>query len=115
MAFCSSNAAVLISSLFITCLMMICLSRQAAAGQFDWVPSKTCQGVAECLDEQEEFMMDSEVNRRILATTDYISYSALQRNTVPCSRKGSSYYNCQAGASANPYSRGCSAITQCRS
>ncbi|KAK7344249.1 hypothetical protein VNO77_13642 [Canavalia gladiata] len=77
-----------------------------------WVP--TCKGsIAECL-EKEEFELDSEINRRILATTKYISYGALQRNTVPCSRRGASYYNCRPGAQANPYNRGCSAITRCR-
>ncbi|XP_030477150.1 rapid alkalinization factor-like [Syzygium oleosum] len=76
-----------------------------------------CEGsIAECLAEggEGEFDLDSESNRRILATTKYISYGALQRNTVPCSRRGASYYNCQTGASSNPYSRGCSAITRCR-
>ncbi|GAU29364.1 hypothetical protein TSUD_31700 [Trifolium subterraneum] len=76
-----------------------------------------CKGggsIAECL-EDEEFELDSEINRRILATTKYISYGAMQRNTVPCSRRGASYYNCRPGAQANPYSRGCSAITRCRS
>ncbi|KHN02967.1 hypothetical protein glysoja_004387 [Glycine soja] len=58
--------------------------------------------------------MESESNRRILAGRSYISYGALRRNTVPCSRRGASYYNCRPGAQANPYSRGCSAITRCR-
>uniref|UniRef100_A0A0D9VTX3 Rapid alkalinization factor 1 n=1 Tax=Leersia perrieri TaxID=77586 RepID=A0A0D9VTX3_9ORYZ len=44
----------------------------------------------------------------------YISYAALMRNSVPCSLPGASYYNCRPGADANPYTRGCSAITQCR-
>ena len=43
----------------------------------------------------------------------HISYGALQRNTVPCSRRGASYYNCKQGGEANKYQRGCSAITQC--
>ena len=63
----------------------------------------------------EEFEMDTEVNRRILATQRYISYAALNKNAVPCSRRGASYYNCRPGASSNPYRRGCSAITRCRS
>ncbi|KAI4301765.1 hypothetical protein L6164_035012 [Bauhinia variegata] len=81
-----------------------------------WLTTKSsCKGsIAECL-EADEFDLDSEINRRILATNQYISYGALQRNTVPCSRRGSSYYNCRPGAQANPYSRGCSAITRCRS
>lgn len=88
-----------------------------STGDFNWMPAAkpACQGsVAECM-AGGEFDMDSESNRRILATTNYISYGALQRNTVPCSRRGASYYNCQPGAEANPYSRGCSAITRCRS
>ncbi|KAL8171747.1 hypothetical protein V2J09_023551 [Rumex salicifolius] len=83
-----------------------------------WIPavrSGGCDGaMGECgLDG--EFEMDSEINRRILATQRYISYGALNKNTVPCSRRGASYYNCRPGASSNPYRRGCSAITRCRS
>ncbi|KAK7337431.1 hypothetical protein VNO77_18006 [Canavalia gladiata] len=81
-----------------------------------WVPKTTtpCQGsIEECIIDGE-FGMDSESHRRILATSQYISYKALQRNTVPCSRRGASYYNCRAGANANPYSRGCPSITRCR-
>uniref|UniRef100_A0A0E0D0C9 Rapid alkalinization factor 1 n=1 Tax=Oryza meridionalis TaxID=40149 RepID=A0A0E0D0C9_9ORYZ len=48
------------------------------------------------------------------AAAQYISYAALMRNSVPCSIPGASYYNCRPGADANPYTRGCSAITQCR-
>ncbi|XP_022749035.1 protein RALF-like 33 [Durio zibethinus] len=90
-----------------------------------FLPIKSeCRGsIAECLmlgeeqssDFDAEFAMGSEISRRILATTRYISYGALSRNTVPCSRRGASYYNCQPGAQANPYSRGCSRITRCRS
>ncbi|KAK5840722.1 protein RALF-like 33 [Gossypium arboreum] len=89
-----------------------------------FLPSKSeCRGsIAECLmlsgeessDFDAEFAMDSEISRRILARTRYISYGALRRNTVPCSRRGASYYNCRPGAQANPYSRGCSRITRCR-
>ncbi|KAJ1297168.1 hypothetical protein BS78_01G357000 [Paspalum vaginatum] len=50
----------------------------------------------------------------LLPTAQYISYSALARDSVPCSVPGASYYNCQPGAEANPYTRGCSAIAQCR-
>ncbi|GFQ05706.1 rapid alkalinization factor [Phtheirospermum japonicum] len=62
-----------------------------------------------------ELELDSEINRRILATSEYISYGALQGNNVPCSRRGASYYNCQPGAEANPYTRSCTAATRCRS
>lgn len=90
-------------------------------GGMEWIhqtKTATCEGsIADCMLQQgeEEFQFDNEINRRILATTKYISYGALQRNTVPCSRRGASYYNCRPGAQANPYSRGCSAITRCRS
>ncbi|KAL4308011.1 hypothetical protein GQ457_01G002210 [Hibiscus cannabinus] len=93
-----------------------------AGGQFLPIKSECGGSIAECLmqageDSSEfdaEFAMGSEISRRILATTRYISYGALRRNTVPCSRRGASYYNCRPGAQANPYSRGCSRITRCR-
>lgn len=93
--------------------------RIRGASPFTTPPKKQCQvplfsySIEECIEEGE-FGMNSESHRRILATTHYISYRALQRNTVPCSRKGASYYNCQTGAEANPYSRGCATITRCR-
>ncbi|PIN05366.1 hypothetical protein CDL12_22083 [Handroanthus impetiginosus] len=95
--------------------------RSAVAGDdFSWIPMNkpvTCQGsIDDCMaDGGGEFDMDSEINRRILATNNYISYGALQANNVPCSRRGASYYNCQPGAEANPYTRSCTAATQCRS
>ncbi|KAK1430803.1 hypothetical protein QVD17_13823 [Tagetes erecta] len=91
-----------------------------------WLPttaSTGCRGsITECLAEggdldidDMELSMDSESNRRILATARrYISYGALSKNNVPCSRRGASYYNCRSGGQANPYSRGCSTITRCR-
>lgn len=45
---------------------------------------------------------------------DYIDYGVLRRNSIPCSKRGSSGANCDAGAQANPYTRGCSAINRCR-
>ncbi|KAG8363849.1 hypothetical protein BUALT_Bualt19G0065200 [Buddleja alternifolia] len=110
--------------LFALCVVTSLLLSQASAGGGDaaaqWLMPTVrsgCRGtVAECLEnDDEEFELDSESNRRILATRRYISYGALQRNSVPCSRRGASYYNCRPGAQANPYRRGCSAITRCRS
>ncbi|CAD6239090.1 unnamed protein product [Miscanthus lutarioriparius] len=86
---------------------------------------RTCHGtVGECM---EYFGADAEgeadvagmatggSKRRVLqGGSGYIGYDALRRDNVPCSQRGASYYNCQPGAEANPYSRGCSAITQCR-
>jgi len=116
----SSFSHLFISTLFITTLLAFSLTHVHAGADhrgLSWLPAAkpNCHGsIAECM-ANDEFQMDSESNRRILATTNYISYGALQRNTVPCSRRGASYYNCQPGAEANPYSRGCSAITRCRS
>lgn len=64
----------------------------------------------ECIEE----MMDSESNRRVLAMQRrFISYETLKRDLVPCTRPGSSYYNCRAAGAANPYNRGCEVITGC--
>ncbi|TKY61794.1 Rapid alkalinization factor [Spatholobus suberectus] len=110
------------SASFLLALFMVAMSISpsivGAIGEhrLRWVPKTTppCQGsIGECLADGE-FGMDSESHRRILATSQYISYRALQRNTVPCSRRGASYYNCRPGADANPYTRGCPTITRCR-
>ncbi|KAK3441067.1 rapid alkalinization factor [Eucalyptus grandis] len=95
-----------------------------AAAVIPYPAGGECRGtIAECLaagggggewEWGEELAMDSETNRRILAGRRYISYGALRRNVVPCSRRGASYYNCRPGAAANPYSRACSRITRCR-
>ncbi|KAJ4870291.1 Protein RALF-like 33 [Raphanus sativus] len=106
----------IIAILTVLCLFSAAHS-QSVGFAADFMPFETeCTGsIAECSTATgSEFDMDSEINRRILATTRYISYGALRRNTVPCSRRGASYYNCRRGAQANPYSRGCSAITRCR-
>ncbi|KAL3843941.1 hypothetical protein ACJIZ3_001344 [Penstemon smallii] len=114
----AGSCKILLALFLLTTLL---LSQVSASGDHDrWLmpASRTgCRGtVAECLNNaDEEFELDSESNRRILATRRYISYGALQRNSVPCSRRGASYYNCRPGAHANPYTRGCSAITRCRS
>ncbi|CAN4111101.1 unnamed protein product [Withania somnifera] len=99
---------------------LVSMAAAGHSGSYDWMmpPARSgeCKGsIAECMAEEEEFELDTESNRRILATKKYISYGALQKNSVPCSRRGASYYNCKPGAQANPYTRGCSKITRCRS
>ncbi|GMI76044.1 ralf-like 33 [Hibiscus trionum] len=104
-------------SLLLTTLVVASSTVESSGERYlSWVPTEAgCQGsVAECMAD-DEFDMDFEISRRVLQTTQYISYGAMQRDTVPCSRRGASYYNCQPGAEANPYNRGCSAITRCRS
>uniref|UniRef100_A0A803LLZ2 Uncharacterized protein n=1 Tax=Chenopodium quinoa TaxID=63459 RepID=A0A803LLZ2_CHEQI len=76
----------------------------------------SCQGtIGECLegDDQEEFLVDSESNRRILESKSHISYGVLKKNYVPCSIRGAPYSNCHQSAPANPYKRGCSRYTKC--
>lgn len=117
-----SSSIVMAFCLFV---MVVAMSFWGVEGSgnhgLSWVRTTTpfsgrCRGsIAECMAENAEYGMDSESNRRILATSKYISYGALQRNTVPCSHRGASYYNCQEGAAANPYNRDCSTITRCRS
>ncbi|XP_031281051.1 protein RALF-like 33 [Pistacia vera] len=111
----TSRTLLLAVSSMIMIFMMNPLSTVVASGDHQlnlgWLPTAGSSLVG----EEGEFEMDSEINRRILATSNYISYGALQRNTVPCSRRGASYYNCQNGGQANPYSRGCSSISRCRS
>ncbi|XP_062208786.1 rapid alkalinization factor-like [Phragmites australis] len=84
---------------------------------------RTCRGtVAECMEysdvdaegEGDVAAMITGKRRVLQGVSGYICYDALRRNSVPCSQRGASYYNCQPGAEANPYSRGCSQITQCR-
>ncbi|KAK8947442.1 Rapid alkalinization factor [Platanthera zijinensis] len=93
------------------------LSGELPQRRLGWIPLRSpCQGtIGECIAGGDEFDLASESARRILDTSGYISYEALKRGSVPCSRRGASYYNCRPGGEAYPYSRGCSAITRCRS
>ncbi|OMO65214.1 Rapid ALkalinization Factor [Corchorus olitorius] len=71
----------------------------------------TCSSVE---DLTEALMMDSEMTRRQLAgRKKFWSYDALKPNSIPCNRRGNSYYNCQDRKQANPYNRGCTVITHC--
>ncbi|MCI11289.1 RALF, partial [Trifolium medium] len=86
-----SNASFLLLPFYLFMVSMsIFPSTNGATGEhrLRWeatVTAPSCQGsIEECIEEGE-FGMDSESHRRILATTQYISYRALQRNTVPCS------------------------------
>ncbi|KAL6865197.1 hypothetical protein ACP4OV_016348 [Aristida adscensionis] len=86
--------------------------------------SPACDGtVGQCVadgsDEEEELGGATGDLRRTLAarqpTNRYISYAALRADQVPCNQRGRSYYsNCASQQAANPYKRGCSAITRCQ-
>ncbi|GMH11354.1 hypothetical protein Nepgr_013195 [Nepenthes gracilis] len=115
MAVCGSFFLILAVGFIFTITVITVDASEDFSTQLGWIATRSeCQGtIAECL-AGDEFHLDSEISRRVLATTKYISYSALNKNNVPCSRRGASYYNCKPGASANPYKRGCTAITRCR-
>ncbi|XP_052181904.1 rapid alkalinization factor-like [Diospyros lotus] len=75
-----------------------------------------CNGqVGDCIDDEEELMLDSVAARRFMEERQkYISYKAMRANIVPCRRRGNSYYNCNQRRRMNPYNRGCLAITRCK-
>uniref|UniRef100_A0A0E0JIB9 Rapid alkalinization factor 1 n=1 Tax=Oryza punctata TaxID=4537 RepID=A0A0E0JIB9_ORYPU len=101
---------------------LLLLSLAAGAGEaplrrWEWELGISGNDGNDGMGSSEEAAADSAaaVVRRVLQGKDnMISYGSLQRGTTPCSVRGASYYNCRPGAQANPYSRGCSAITRCR-
>ncbi|MCD9644489.1 hypothetical protein HAX54_032711 [Datura stramonium] len=78
--------------------------------------TRKCNGglVGNCIDEEEEMMMESDISRRVLrGQGNYVSYGAMSRNNIPCNVRGASYYNCHGHQQINPYRRGCTQITRC--
>lgn len=76
----------------------------------EWVGEQVGEDEEEMMMTMEETM---EMRRRRLAQSRYIGYDALKADSVPCGRRGRSYYDCNRRGRANPYTRGCSAITRC--
>ncbi|XP_020254004.1 protein RALF-like 32 [Asparagus officinalis] len=66
-------------------------------------------------EEDGEEMMDSEVHRRLILEADgkTIGYGALNRDRPICNSGPRSYANCLPPP-ANPRTRGCNPIYQCR-
>ncbi|KAF6991360.1 hypothetical protein CFC21_008450 [Triticum aestivum] len=106
-----------VAALLLLAAAALLLARGAEAGAGE-VPLSWELGVEDVADDGFGFAGaggDEAVARRVLQSGNgYISYGALRRDNVPCSLRGTSYYNCRPGGQANPYSRGCSAITRCR-
>ncbi|CAL0313907.1 unnamed protein product [Lupinus luteus] len=70
--------------------------------------------IGDLIGDDNEELLDSEANRRTLrGRRRYIGYNSLRANQVPCGSRGRSYYNCQQRGRANPYRRGCTAVTHC--
>ncbi|OVA14862.1 Rapid ALkalinization Factor [Macleaya cordata] len=117
----SVSDVVVIFTIYITTLTLsISTIDSTEDNQLGWIPmtslssSSTCEGsIAECQSDNE-FQMDSEINRRILAATKYITPAAVKQDIVPCTIPGAPYSNCKHGAEANPYTGGCSPINKCR-
>ena len=109
-------------ALLVAAAAVACLPAPASAGELSSVllQPRACDGaVGECgVDEDEEMGTGGgEALRRSLMrqpSARYISYAALRADQIPCNRRGQSYYNnCGTMERANPYQRGCSAITRC--
>ncbi|XP_071687194.1 rapid alkalinization factor-like [Rutidosis leptorrhynchoides] len=115
-----STNLLLLQLVLIAAFILVISPATAVSGgdELSWMSNTVsggCKGsIGECMGAGLEMEMESESTRRILATTNYISYGALQGNNIPCSQRGASYYNCQSGGQANPYQRGCSTITRCQ-
>ncbi|KAJ1692126.1 hypothetical protein LUZ63_008824 [Rhynchospora breviuscula] len=114
----NTTKALLSLLIVIVAISLTLASSSSSSSELGWAPLQpACRGgfgkLGECLD-LELGIDSSESSRRILASSGYIGYDALRRDSTPCSQRGASYYNCRPGAQANPYSRGCSAITRCR-
>ena len=107
-------------------LCVLCCAASSAADLEALRSSPSCdRALGQCAvgsDEEDEFaagLGGGEASlRRAMAqrqpTNRYISYAALRADQVPCNQRGRSYYsNCASQQPANPYRRGCSAITRC--
>ncbi|XP_043700463.1 protein RALF-like 19 [Telopea speciosissima] len=89
-------------------------------GRLSSTASRSCNGVVgECIasDGNEMMMMDWEnsSSRRSLAQgrASHISYAALMKDSVPCNKRGRSYYACRYSGKVNPYRRQCTMATHC--
>ncbi|KAK4755000.1 hypothetical protein SAY87_008757 [Trapa incisa] len=98
----------------VVALAMVVGSYSSTFGNVETFSRRFRTTVGDSIGEDNELMMDSEIHHRLLAQTRYISYEALKKNSVPCNRRGQSYYNCNKMKKVNPYKRGCSVITHCK-
>lgn len=101
----------LLTHLSICNLLPVSGTNSSKTSELDGIMRRVCGGnMGQCLNPE----MDSDINRRVLVVQKrYISYETLKKDIVPCLKPGASYYNCRAAGEANPYHRGCEAITGC--
>ncbi|WOL14426.1 protein RALF-like 19 [Canna indica] len=101
-------------------LLLFLLTEKNTAREEEETVNAACNGRGRgcsILEEGEEMEMRSEESRRQLWDVlgkKYISYEALKRDVVPCTKPGVPYYNCHSLPRANPYRRGCQIISGCR-
>ncbi|KAK9266090.1 hypothetical protein L1049_003504 [Liquidambar formosana] len=79
--------------------------------------SGQCNGsISECGESAEEVSMESEISRRLLEATIYITAAALKRNLPACGggAGGKPYSNSCLPPPTNIESRGCSKYYRCR-
>ncbi|KAF8394017.1 hypothetical protein HHK36_020219 [Tetracentron sinense] len=78
--------------------------------------NKPCNGsIAECLEEEEEQAMESEISRRFLQGYKYINPGALKKDQQICGNnaRGVPSTSCLSQPANSP-TRGCSKIYGCR-
>ncbi|XP_054820556.1 protein RALF-like 32 [Prosopis cineraria] len=93
----------------------LCLKSDAAA--VSAAPFSCKNGtIAECNEDDEMMMMESEISQRLMAEkTKYISTGALRKNRPVCKGGGSGKSGECLPPPSNPYTRGCSKEHRCRS
>ncbi|XP_054820306.1 protein RALF-like 32 [Prosopis cineraria] len=103
--------------LFVGFMSCLCLKSDAAAA----ASSFSCKNrtIAECNEEDEMTMMESEISRRLMVEQrKYISPGALRRDKPVCNGGGGEAYSKSGGClppPSNPHTRGCSKYYRCRS
>ncbi|XP_054822743.1 protein RALF-like 32 [Prosopis cineraria] len=102
--------------LFVGFMSCLCLKSDAAAAASFSCKNRT---IAECNEEDEMTMMESEISRRLMAEQrKYISPGALRRDKPVCNGGGGEAYSKSGGClppPSNPHTRGCSKYYRCRS
>ncbi|XP_028804797.1 protein RALF-like 32 [Neltuma alba] len=107
--------------LFVGFMSSLCLKSEAAVVSAASLSCKNGNGtIAECNEEDEVMMMESEISRRLMVEqTKYISPGALRRDKPVCHGGGSGEAYSRSGgclpSPSNPHTRGCSKYYRCRS
>ncbi|CAN4102904.1 unnamed protein product [Withania somnifera] len=63
----------------------------------------------------DDLTADRMGDRRALCDQKRITQTVIVNNAVPCDLRGASYYHCIDMQQIQPYKRGCTKITECKS